>query len=99
MALCTSSTGSPKKPMSVHASPTPVMPSSVSISTITYCSDGFGRCGVSRVFPHSRFVPARSTEYGTGCSGNDTALLRTAVINIMYLVLSASRLLRLPRAR
>ena len=25
MALCTSSTGSPKKPMSVHASPTPVM--------------------------------------------------------------------------
>ena len=62
MALCTSSTGSPKKPMSVHASPTPVMPPSVSTSTITYSSDGSGRCGVSRVMPHSRLVAARSVE-------------------------------------
>ena len=91
MALCTSSTGSPKKPMSVHASSTPVVPSSVSISTITYCSDAFLRCGVSRVLPYSRFVPARSTEYGTGCSGNDTARLRTAVVNIVSFVLSAWR--------
>ena len=30
--------------------------------------------------------------------GNDTALLRTAVVNFVYLVLSASKVLRVPRA-
>ena len=38
------------------------MPLSLSISTITYSSDGSGRCGVSRVMPHSRLVPPRSVE-------------------------------------